>query len=81
MSDKINNICVNILSISDKEIESMKEIIEGQKFYNNPLKMGTTARQNTLGKANELVLNSIIETKRLIEEASPDKLFPEDNNA
>lgn len=74
MSNKINEICRTILTISDEEIPEMREIIEGQKNYSHPFKHATQRRQNLLGKANELVLNSVIETKRLLIAAAPENL-------
>ncbi len=74
MSNKINEICKTILTITDEEIIEMKTVVEGQKNYTHPLKQETQRKQNALGKANELVLNSIVHTKRLLIAASPENI-------
>lgn len=74
MSNKINEICRTILTITDEEIAEVRYIIEGQKNYIHPLKRATQKKQNALGKANELVLNSIIETKKLLIASSPENI-------
>lgn len=73
MSNKINEICHSILSVTDEEIQEMRSIIDGQKNYIHPFKSVTQKKQNNLGKENELVLNSVIETKTLLIAASPEK--------
>lgn len=74
MSIKINEICRTILTVSDEEISEMREIIKGQAEYNHPFKQATNKKLYALAKHNEFVLNSIIETKRLLEAGAPENL-------
>lgn len=74
MSNKINEICHSILTITDEEIKEMRGVIEDQKNYSHPFKNATVIKQHALGEANEMVLNSIIESKRLLIAASPENL-------
>ena len=48
MENKIYKICEDVLTITDDEIKELREIAEGQKRYNNPLRMATSGWQQEL---------------------------------
>jgi hypothetical protein len=73
-SDHINNICKEILTITDEEIEEMRGVIAEQKNYIHPFKRATVQRQRALALHNESVLNVIVEVKRLLEAGAPENL-------
>ena len=67
MKNKIYKICEDILTITDEEIKELREIAEGQKNYNNPLRMATSGWQQELGEHNDNVLDAIIALKKELE--------------
>ena len=67
MKNKIYKICEDILTITDEEIKELREIAEGQKNYNNPLRMATSGWQQKLGEHNDRVLDMIISLKKELE--------------
>lgn len=67
MKNKIYKICEDVLKITDEEIEEIRKIARGQEAYFSPLKCATTAKQNALGKHNNMVLDKLLELKEVIE--------------
>ena len=67
MENKIYKICEDVLTITDDEIKELREIAEGQKRYNNPLRMATSGWQQELGEHNDKVLDAIIALKKELE--------------
>ena len=67
MENKIYKICEDVLTITDDEIKELREIAEGQKQYNNPLRMATSGWQQELGEHNDKVLDAIIALKKELE--------------
>ena len=67
MENKIYTICEDVLTITDDEIKELREIAEGQKRYNNPLRMATSGWQQELGEHNDKVLDAIIALKKELE--------------
>ena len=46
--EKICDIAEAIMNITDNDIKETQEMIDGQRRYNNPLRIATTARQHML---------------------------------
>ena len=67
MDNKILDICVEVLKITDEEIEDMRMVIDGQKNYISPLRPVTQGRQNALGRHNEKALDKLLELKAVLE--------------
>ena len=67
MENKIYKICEDVLTITDDEIKELREIAEGQKRSNNPLRMATSGWQQELGEHNDKVLDAIIALKKELE--------------
>ena len=67
MENKIYKICEDVLTITDDEIKELREIAEGQKRNNNPLRMATSGWQQELGEHNDKVLDAIIALKKELE--------------
>ncbi len=67
MENKIFKICENILAITDDEIKELRKVAEGQKKYNNPLRMATSGWQQELGEHNDRVLDALITLKNELE--------------
>lgn len=65
--ENIQNVCRQVLEISDNEFYSAIEIAEEQKEYFNPLKCATTDTQHKLGEYNDKVINKLLELKELLE--------------
>lgn len=66
--EKICDIAEAIMSITDNDVAETQEMIDGQRRYNNPLRMATTARQRMLAEHNQKVLDGIVALRKVIEE-------------
>ena len=66
--EKICDIAEAIMSITDNDVAEMQEVIDGQRNYDNPLRMATTARQHMLAKHNQRVLDGIVALREVITE-------------
>ena len=66
--EKICDIAEAIMSITDNDVAETQEMIDGQRRYNNPLRMATTARQHMLAEHNQNVLDRIVALRKLIAE-------------
>ena len=66
--EKICDIAEAIMSTTDNDIKETQEMIDGQRRYNNPLRMATTARQRMLAEHNQKVLDGIVALRKVIEE-------------
>ena len=63
---KINNICKNILKITEEEVEELRDSFDEQVNYIHPLKHATAKKYNKLGSYNHKVLDKMLELKELI---------------
>lgn len=61
-----------ILSISDADFKELEEMIENQKEYYNPLKMGTTNKQHKLAEHNKKMVNCLKDLKQILIDGKPD---------
>ena len=66
--EKICEIAEAIMNITDNDIAEMQEVIDGQRRYNNPLRIATTARQHMLAEHNHRVLDGIVALRKVIAE-------------
>ena len=66
--EKICDIAEAIMNITDNDVAEMQEVIDGQRNYDNPLRMATTARQHMLAKHNQRVLDGIVALREVITE-------------
>ena len=66
--EKICDIAEAIMSITDNDVAETQEMIDGQRRYNNPLRMATTARQRMLAEHNQKVLDGIVALRKMIAE-------------
>ena len=66
--EKICDIAEAIMSITDNDVAEAQELIDGQRSYNNPLRMATTARQHMLAEHNQRVLDGIVALRKVIAE-------------
>lgn len=64
--EKICDIAEAIMNITDNDVAEMQEVIDGQRNYDNPLRMATTARQHMLAKHNQRVLDGIVALREVI---------------
>lgn len=58
-----------IMKIDNETIEGLREMAQNQLDYFSPLKMATTNRQHSLGKANMKVVEAIEALKIALEES------------
>ncbi|MCM1222433.1 MAG: hypothetical protein NC548_48990 [Lachnospiraceae bacterium] len=63
----IYEICADVLKITQKEIDEVRAIYEGQLMYESPLKPATTGWQHDLGEHNKNVLEALLHLKAVIE--------------
>ena len=66
--EKICEIAEAIMNITDNDVAEAQEMIDGQRRYNNPLRMATTARLRMLAEHNQKVLDGIVALRKVIEE-------------
>lgn len=66
--EKICDIAEAIMSVTDNDVAEAQEIINGQRSYNNPLRMATTDRQHMLADHNQRVLDGIVALRKVIAE-------------
>ena len=66
--EKICEIAEAIMNITDNDVAEAQEMIDGQRRYNNPLRMATTARQRMLAEHNQRVLDGIVALRKVIAE-------------
>ena len=66
--EKICEIAEAIMNITDNDVAEAQEIINGQRSYNNPLRMATTDRQHMLADHNQRVLDRIVALRKVIAE-------------
>lgn len=66
--EKICGIAESIMTVTDDDIAEMQEVIDGQRRYNNPLRIATTARQHMLAEHNQRVLDGIVALRKVIAE-------------
>lgn len=66
--EKICDIAEAIMNITDNDVDEMQEVIDGQREYNNPLRMATTARLHMLADHNQKVLDGIVALRKVIAE-------------
>lgn len=66
--EKICDIAEAIMNITDNDVADMQEIIDGQRRYNNPLRMVTTSRYRMLADHNQRVLDGIVALRKVIAE-------------
>lgn len=66
--DKIEKIALLVMKLTDDDFNEAYEIVNKQKEYINPLRMGTVRWQHALGEHNEKVINAIKELKSIIEQ-------------
>ena len=60
-------ICPDFSRRPSNQNKELREIAEGQKRYNNPLRMATSGWQQELGEHNDKVLDTIIALKKELE--------------
>ncbi len=70
----IEQVCAMTLSITDAEILQMRLIIKGQENYSHPFKNETQRRQHALAKYNTIILNHLVEMRRLLVAGDPKNL-------
>lgn len=68
--DKINKICKAVLKLSDEDFEQVKQMVQGQSNYINPLKPATSERQQKLGDYNTRVLNAMRDLREIIKKGA-----------
>ncbi len=66
MENKILQICLDVMTITDQEIDEIEQIYKNQMTYDNPPKPETNARQHSLGIHNRNVLEALIHLKEVI---------------
>ena len=64
--EKICDIAEAIMNITDNDIKETQEMIDGQRRYNNPLRIATTARLHMLAEHNQMVLDGIVALREVI---------------
>ena len=64
--EKICDIAEAIMNITDNDVAEAQELIDGQRSYNNPLRMATTARQHILADRNQQVLDGVVALRKVI---------------
>ena len=67
----MEKICENaeaIMNITDNDVAEAQEMIDGQRSYNNPLRMATTAKVHMLADHNQRVLDGIVALRKVIAE-------------
>ena len=64
--EKICDIAEAIMNITDNDIKETQEMIDGQRNYDNPLRMATTARQHILADRNQQVLDGVVALRKVI---------------
>lgn len=62
----IYKICMDVLKVTDDDIEELKEIAREQREYFNPLKMATQKWQHDLAEHNEKVIEKLEELRETI---------------
>ena len=66
--EKICDIAEAIMNITDNDVAEAQELIDGQRSYNNQLRMATTARQHMLAEHNQRVLDGMVALRKVIAE-------------
>ena len=66
--EKICEIAEAIMNITDNDVAEAQEMIDGQRSYNNPLRMATTANVRMLAEHNQRVLDGIVALRKVIDE-------------
>ena len=66
--EKICEIAEAIMNITDNDVAEAQEMIDGQRSYNNPLRMATTANVRMLAEHNQRVLDGIVALRKVIAE-------------
>lgn len=66
--EKICEIAEAIMNITDNDVAEAQEMIDGQRSYNNPLRMATTAKVHMLADHNQRVLDGIVALRKVIAE-------------
>ena len=66
--EKICDIAEAIMSITDNDVAEAQELIDGQRSYNNPLRMATIANVRMLAEHNQRVLDGIVALRKVIAE-------------
>lgn len=64
--EKICDIAEAIMNITDNDVAEAQEMIDGQRSYNNPLRMETTANVRMLAEHNQRVLDGIVALRKVI---------------
>lgn len=64
--NRINQLCMDILSISDAEFGKAEEIVRRQREYIHPFRMATVKRLNELGEFNTKVIAAMRDLRELI---------------
>lgn len=64
--NRINQLCMDILSISDAEFGKAEEIVRRQREYIHPFRMATVKRLNELGEFNTKVISAMRDLRELI---------------
>lgn len=57
-----------VRQLTDEDFKEFEDMVEGQKEYYNPLKMGTVNRQRELAEHNEKMMKCLKELKELVTE-------------
>lgn len=55
-----------VRQLTDEDFKEFEDMVEGQKEYYNPLKMGTVNRQRELAEHNEKMMKCLKELKELV---------------
>ena len=64
--EKICEIAEAIMNITDNDVAEAQEMIDGQRSYNNPLRMATIANVCMLAEHNQRVLDGIVALRKVI---------------
>ena len=65
---KINDICMNVLKLTDDDFKEVENAILSQKIYSHPLKNATVRWQHDLAEHNQRVLDAVRNLKIVIEQ-------------
>ena len=68
---KINNICKNVLKLTQADLDEMEQIIQEQESYISPLKQAKQIRVNTLGSNNRKIFENLKSLRNSIINADP----------
>jgi len=71
--DKINEVCADILALTEEDIAAAKLDITAQLSYTHPFKMGKQKHLHELGIHNTVVIEKLLEMRAILINGNPNK--------